>query len=118
MTPADLRSLLAKVPAVELERDAAVQFGIDAEVAFLQSKEALDSIAADVYWPKWNGPWWIMLLLYELGEVERIPSRVISATIDALVGLPLHVFPLSPEEWPANADRKRDALCHCAVGCM
>jgi hypothetical protein len=118
MTLADLRALLADVPQVELEHDAAVRFGIDAEVAFLQSKEALDGIGLDVYWPKWNGPWWIMLLLYELGEVERIPSIVISAMTDALAALPLHVFPLRPEEWPDNADRKRDALCHCAVGCM
>jgi hypothetical protein len=118
MNLAELRALLVNLPQVELEHDAAVRFGIDAEVAFLESKEALDTIALDVYWPKWNAPWWIMLLLYELGEVGRIPSRVVSAMIDALAGLPLHIFPLRPEEWPANADRKRDALCHCAVGCM
>jgi hypothetical protein len=118
MNLADLRSFLAGLPSVELEHDAAVRFGIDAEVAFLESKEALDSIALDVYWPKWNAPWWIMLLLYELGEVERIPSRVVSAMVDGIAGMPLHIFPLRPEEWPENADRKRDVLCHCAVGCM
>jgi len=118
MSIAALRALVASVPQVELSEPPEVLQAIAAEVAYLESKEAIESIALDTYWPKWSGPWWIMLLLHELGLTERIPHRVVSAMVDGLVATPLHIFPIHAEDWPPGADRRLASHCHCALGCI
>src|SRR5262249_52902271 len=59
-----------------------------------------------------------MLVLHELGETTRIPARAIEMMIDALGRLPIHVFPIHPEDVPPGAHRLRDSMCHCGVGSM
>ncbi|HET9992236.1 MAG TPA: hypothetical protein VFQ65_27080 [Kofleriaceae bacterium] len=86
-------------------------------VEFLESDRALEMIAADPYWPKWNGPWWRMLILWELGEHARIPHRVVRAMVAGLDSL-LHVFPIRPGDAPEGYDPSRSIACHCALGCM
>lgn len=86
-------------------------------VRYLASDDALRSIAADIYWPKWHSPWWHMLLLYELGEARRIPSRAVTAMVEGLAALPLKIFPIQPEE-AKGANLSRDCSCHCALGCI
>ena len=87
-------------------------------VRYLESDAALRSIEADTYWPKWDSPWWHMLLLWELGEAQRIPARTVRAMVDGLNALPLHTFPLRDSDWPPGLDRYRHSSCHCALGCM
>ena len=87
-------------------------------VRYLDSDAALRSIEADTYWPKWDSPWWHMLLLWELGEARRIPPRTVRAMVDGLNALPLHHFPIHDHEWPAGVDRRRHSSCHCALGSM
>lgn len=109
------RARLAAVPDVALAEPDAVRRAIDDEVAYLASGDALDSLAADPYWPKWRSPWWSMVLLEELGEAARIPRRALDALIAAQDAL-LHVFPIRDDEWPPGADRRRAAPCHCSLG--
>ena len=116
MDQAELRALLAAIPDVTLDEPAAVARAIDAEVAYLASDEALASLARDTYWPKWRSPWWSMVLLDELGHAARIPARAAAAMVAGLDALRLHTFPIRADEWPAGADKARDASCHCAVG--
>lgn len=113
----ELRQLLASVPEVVVAPSAAILDGIEASVGYLGSDAALDSIADDTYWPKWNSPWWHMLLLFELGEAARIPERTVTRMIQGLEALPLKTFPLRPEEL-AGLDPHTAMTCHCALGCM
>ena len=118
MTAAELRALLADVPdatVVPAPEDVAT---IDAAVRYLESDAAITSIAVDTYWPKWASPWWQMTLLWELGLAQRIPARVVRAMVDGLNALPLHIFPIRPDEWPPGSDPRRDISCHCALGTM
>lgn len=87
-------------------------------VRYLDSDAAVRSIEADTYWPKWDSPWWHMLLLWELGEAHRIAARVVRAMVDGLNALPLHIFPIHDHEWPPGLDRRRHSSCHCALGSM
>jgi hypothetical protein len=87
-------------------------------VRYLESDAALRSIEADTYWPKWDSPWWHMVLLWELGEAQRIPPACVRAMVDGLNALPLHTFPIRESDWPAGLDRYRHSSCHCALGCM
>lgn len=112
------RSLLAAIPDPTLETTPAIARGIADSVAYLASDAALRSIAVDPYWPKWDSPWWHMLLLHELGESHRIPERAIAAMVEALDALPLHIFPIRPGEAPPGTDLHRDFACHCALGCI
>ncbi|NVB80036.1 MAG: hypothetical protein HOV81_16700 [Kofleriaceae bacterium] len=107
---------MTAVPDAEVPRTPAIEAGIDEAVRYLDSDAALASIAADVYWPKWNCPWWQMTMLWELGEAARIPTRAAAAMVEGLRALRLHTFPIRPEDWPPNADRWRDTSCHCALG--
>jgi len=110
---ADLRRALARVPDAQLGED--LEAAIADSVGFLGSDAALRSIEADTYWPKWDSPWWHMLLLHELGEARRIPDRAIAKMIDGLNALPVKIFPIRPEDAP-GADLSRDSSCHCALG--
>jgi len=112
MTPLELRDTLRAIPDVDVPTLAA----LDASVAYLGSDAALASLAADSYWPKWDSPWWHMMVLWELGEARRIPERTVRAMVAALDALPLHTFPLRPEDWPPGLDHARHASCHCALG--
>lgn len=87
-------------------------------VRYLESDAALRSIEADTYWPKWHSPWWHMLLLWELGEAQRIPPACVRAMVDGLNALPLHTFPIRDTDWPPGLDRYRHSTCHCALGSM
>ncbi len=96
----------------------AIARGVADSIAYLDSEVALRSIAVDPYWPKWDSPWWHMLVLYELGEAKRIPERTAAAMVARLDALPLHIFPIHPGEAPPGTDLHRDLACHCALGCM
>lgn len=112
------RAQLAAVPDAVVARTAAVERGIADSVAYLGSDAAADSLAADLYWPKWHSPWWHTLLLYELGEARRVPARATAALVAAAEAFPLKIFPIHPGEAPPGTDPSRDVMCHCGLGSL
>ncbi|MGA7228669.1 MAG: hypothetical protein WBZ45_10730 [Acidimicrobiia bacterium] len=95
-----------------------VKDAIRQSVGYLGSREAVESIQRDPYWPKWDSPWWHMTLLWELGEAGQIPSDVVVAMRDELGTHFLPFFPLREETLPPEIDGYRHIICHCAVGTM
>lgn len=87
-------------------------------VSYLGSDEAAASIADDAYWPKWNSPWWHMMLLHELGLTERIPERAVASIVKALQDKYMHFFPFREEEVPEGMDPLNQVACHCQLGTM
>lgn len=116
MTVAELQRTLARLP--EPEPAPIDDELIESSVRYLGSDAAARSVESDTYWPKWDSPWWHMLLLYELGEARRIPARIVTLMVDSLNALPLHIFPIHPEDSPPGTDRHRDSSCHCALGSL
>jgi hypothetical protein len=112
----DLRALLASVGDPTPHRRPEIDRAIEHSVGYLGSDAAQRSLDADTYWPKWNSPWWHMLLLHELGEARRIPQRAVSKMIEGLNALRIKIFPIHPEDFPGAADPHRDCSCHCAIG--
>lgn len=82
----------------------------------LNSPAALAQINEDPYWPKWDSPWWRMLLLHELGKTEWIPQAAAEALAEKIDSACLHFFPHTEEELPPDTDGWRDIICHCALG--
>src|SRR4051794_851391 len=84
-------------------------------IHYLESDEAIRSIEANVYWPKWNSPWWHMTLLNEMGLATRIPERAVRKMIDHLKASPLTIFPIHPGDVPEGVDLLA-SHCHCGLG--
>src|SRR5436309_1121126 len=103
-----LRETLSKVPEPDVRPSAAIEHAIEATARYLASDAALASIAADTYWPKWDSPWWHMVMLHELGEAHRIPRRVATAMADGLNALAIRIFPIDPQDVPSGRDPHRE----------
>ncbi len=84
-------------------------------VGYLDSDEAVDSLYADPYWPKWDSPWWHMTVLFEMGLADKIPDRALDAFQAAARKHYIDVFPLKEEEIPTGCDPSRHICCHCAL---
>ncbi len=85
-------------------------------IAYLSSDEALNSLERDPYWPKWDSPWWHMLLLHELGLSSEIPEVSILKLVKKLKTHYLDTFPVREEELPPGVDPYRQIMCFCALG--
>jgi len=83
---------------------------------YLNSAQAIKDVERDAYWPKWNSPWWHMLLLHEMGETQRIPEAITIAFIASLNRMPLKIFPIEDTDMPADIDPYRGSMCHCQLG--
>lgn len=66
-----------------------MQSELQQSIDYLKSDAALKTVGADAYWPKWNSPWWHMLLLHEMGETHQIPEAIVEAYIASLNRIPL-----------------------------
>ena len=84
--------------------------GVQSSLDYLASGRACDSLARDAYWPKWDSPWWHMLLLHEMGLGRSIPERAVQAMVAALERSPVKTFPIPP------ALATPECHCHCALG--
>jgi hypothetical protein len=82
----------------------------------LASDAGIAAIAADPYWPKWNGPWWRMTLLWEMGLAEIIPERAVRAMVTGLNEHYLRYFPVAENDLPPGKDVYRHSACHCMIG--
>jgi hypothetical protein len=82
---------------------------IAASVAYLDSEAARAAIATDIYWPKWDHPWWHMLLLHELRLTHLIPQSIVQPFISGLDKLAVKTFPLKPGD-------SAEGPCHCQMG--
>lgn len=93
-----------------------VDAAVEDSVAWLSTPAAADALAADPYWPKWDGPWWRMELLHELGLAHRIPRTVVERLVDALASHYVPTLPITAADVPPGKDLKRHFPCHCQLG--
>lgn len=85
---------------------------------FLNSPAAQEMVSVDPYWPKWNSPWWQVLLLRELELTTLIPARFWSFYRERVMAHYLPFFPLRESEVPAGKDPVFNVVCHCYLGCF
>lgn len=78
----------------------------------LSDSQALQAIALDPYWPKWDCPWWRLSLLEEMGCLERAPDGVFRALAGAVLAVPERRFPVEAD---SDIDPLQ-AFCHCSLG--
>lgn len=83
---------------------------------YLSSKLAFNSLNCDPYWPKWDSPWWRILMLFEIGQGHLVLKSIAELLVKKINTHYLHFFPFYEEEIPDNKDPYRHILCHCALG--
>ena len=72
--------------------------------SYLASKKAMDSLALDPYWPKWDSPWWHLTLLWELGRADAIPKEAAEAMFAAIESKYVRFFPNPREPMPPDKE--------------
>lgn len=98
--------------------DPQIESAVQSTVDYLSSPEAAASLDRDPYWPKWDSPWWRMLLLHEMGLADRIPRAAVDKLAEAVSRHFIQFFPLKESEIPAGAHPMRHIPCHCALGSL
>ncbi len=98
--------------------NATVQAGLDETLDYLRSPAALAALDADPYWPKWDGPWWRILLLHEMGLSRDIPPVIVEKLVESLGRHLLPTFPFKLEDVPPGKDPYGNVACHCQLGCV
>ncbi|MFZ5951458.1 MAG: hypothetical protein ACOYXC_12185 [Candidatus Rifleibacteriota bacterium] len=84
----------------------------------LASEQASTMIERDVYWPKWDSPWWYFLLLEETDRLGDVPVPTFKELLVCADRQYLHVFPVREEDAPENVNGFTEVLCFCFLGSL
>lgn len=84
--------------------------------ALIQSEKALRMIERDVYWPKWDSPWWYILLLEETGRLAEVPVEVFKEMLICADRQYLKVFPVREEDVDGPVNGHTEVMCFCLLG--
>lgn len=98
-------------------QDLELKKAVELSIEYLNSNEAIESIEADPYWPKWNSPWWHMTLLHEMRLSSLIPKKIALFMAQSIHKHYLKIFPIHPEDTSFHEiEFYRFTACHCALG--
>ncbi|PCJ17344.1 MAG: hypothetical protein COB02_14050 [Candidatus Cloacimonadota bacterium] len=119
-----MKELTTKLASIQnklnshLKFNLALQFdnSVHQSLDFLNSKKTHDNIMLNPYWPKWDGAWWHILALIEIGQYSLIPDKSIQLIQKSIHKNNLQYFPLTESELPKNIDPYRNIICHCQLG--
>ncbi|GAB4274972.1 MAG: hypothetical protein Kow0029_15720 [Candidatus Rifleibacteriota bacterium] len=84
----------------------------------LASDQASTMIERDVYWPKWDSPWWYFLLLEETDRLADVPVEKFKELLVCADRQYLHTFPVKEEEFPENLNPYTEIVCFCFLGSL
>ncbi len=84
--------------------------------ALIQSEKALLMIERDVYWPKWDSPWWYILLLEETGRLAEVPVEAFKELLTCADRQYLKVFPVREEDVDGPVNGHTEVMCFCFLG--
>lgn len=84
----------------------------------IESEKALQMIERDVYWPKWDSPWWYMLLLEETSRLHEIPVPVFKELLTCADRQFLKVFPVREEDVDGPVNAQTEVMCFCFFGSL
>lgn len=93
-----------------------VSDAIEASVSFLEKTAQFEPEHDEDSRNKWDGAWWHMAALYEIGEVRRIPETAILQAKRVLQTRVWPVFVIKASDAPVRKeDQDRWDCCHCEL---
>ncbi|MGM0599969.1 MAG: hypothetical protein ACQETH_09160 [Candidatus Rifleibacteriota bacterium] len=84
----------------------------------LADEQAAMMIERDVYWPKWDSPYWFFFLLEETDRLEDIPIDIFKEMLMCADRQFLNYFPTCQEEVPEGLNPDVEIMCFCMLGSL
>jgi hypothetical protein len=104
------------VRRVTVETIKTMQYAIEDSIKFLESYPDVPIELSGKSRRKWDGLWWHMATLYEMGEVKQIPKSAIAKAKYILEAQTWPVFIRSAEDQPTtDIDKIKMDCCHCEL---
>lgn len=99
-----------------MEISKTIQYAIGDSIRFLESHSDLPIELIGRSRRKWDGLWWHMAALYEMGEVKKIPESAIAKAKYILEAQTWPIFIKSAEDHPSTEiDNMKMDCCHCEL---
>ncbi|WP_316568896.1 hypothetical protein [Neobacillus sp. YIM B06451] len=99
-----------------MKTNQSIHDAIEVSIRFLESNPEFDFERCKYGRRKWNGAWWHMATLYEMGEVKRIPASAIARAKYLLEVQTWPTFVINANDYPTSeADRMKMDCCHCEL---
>lgn len=96
-------------------KNQTILLAIEDSIRFLDSSPNLE-VSGEYSRHKWNGAWWHMAALYEMGEVKKIPESAIVQAKYLLETQVWQTFIISPNDHPTSErDKIKMDCCHCEL---
>jgi hypothetical protein len=84
----------------------------------LADDQAKMMIERDVYWPKWDSPWWYFQLLEETERLEDVPVETFKELLMVADRQFIHYFPVEDDEFPENLNPYTEIMDFCSLGSL
>lgn len=99
-----------------METNQSLRIAIQKSVQFLESASNMELDRCEHSREKWDGTWWHMAVLYEMGEVKQIPESAIARAKYLLQAQTWPIFVIYPEDHPiSESDKRKMDCCHCEL---
>ncbi|MGF7047662.1 hypothetical protein J2T13_002167 [Paenibacillus sp. DS2015] len=93
-----------------------IRYAIEESIRFLESTPDLAMDRCGDSRRKWDGAWWHMAVLFEMGEVKQIPKSAIARAKYWLEFLTWPTFIISTDDHPiSEVDKMKMDCCHCEL---
>jgi hypothetical protein len=101
---------------IEVALNKTIQNAMEESIKFLESYPDLPIDQIGTSRRKWDGLWWHMATLYEMGEVKQIPESAIAKAKYILEAQTWPIFIKSAEDHPTTEfDHMKMDCCHCEL---
>lgn len=101
---------------IDMEKNLNICYAIEESIRFLESSSYLEMDCSEYSRRKWDGAWWHMATLYEMGEVKRIPEASIARAKYLLKAKTWPIFIISDADHPTSEiDKMKMDCCHCEL---
>lgn len=99
-----------------MENNQTIRLAIEESIQFLEFEPHFTMVHGEYTRRKWDGAWWHMAVLYEMGEVKRIPQSAIERAIHLLKTQVWPTFIISADDHPTiESDKMKLDCCHCEL---
>ncbi|GIO99671.1 hypothetical protein J14TS5_47570 [Paenibacillus lautus] len=93
-----------------------IRLVVEESIRFLESTLQWVTAHGEHTRQKWDGAWWHMSVLYEMGEVSQIPESVIVKAKHLLETQVWQTFVISVDDQPTTeSDKMKMDCCHCEL---
>ncbi|TVX93322.1 hypothetical protein [Paenibacillus agilis] len=99
-----------------MQTNRTISLAIEESIKFLEFAPNFTKDHGEYTRRKWDGAWWRMAALYEMGEVSRIPKSAILRAKNLLKDQVWPIFIISADDHPiSKSDKMKLDCCHCEL---